>query len=93
MAVEVLSTFKMSRGTIDFHHADFIQFHVFSALHHMRLIEFSIHLGLYDTEFMRNPAYNALLISRSAGEPLSDAWQQLSSYPTYDPRWNKATAL
>lgn len=67
MALEVLAIFGISRGTIAFHHVDFIQFQVSFALHRINLTEFSIHLGLYDEEFTCTPAYDTLLTSRSVG--------------------------
>lgn len=59
----------------------------------MSLTEFSIHLGVYDTEFMRTPTYDALLTSKPVWEPLSNAWLWLSLSPTYDPCSTKATIL
>lgn len=93
MALKVLATFELSWGTIAFHRADFIQFQVFGKLHRMSLIEFSIHLGLYDAEFTRTITYDVLLTSRSVGKPLGYTWRRLSSSPVYDPSWTKATML
>lgn len=74
LAFEVLATFELSRITITFHRADYIQFQVFSALQRMSLTEFSDRLGLYDAEFTKTPAYDALLTSQQAGESAEEAW-------------------
>lgn len=63
LALKVLATFELSRGTMSFHRADIIQFQVFNTLLRMSLTEFSIQLGLYDIEFTQTPAYGPLLIS------------------------------
>lgn len=60
LELEVLFTFELSHGTIAFHRAYYIQFHIFRALHRMSLTEFSIHLGFYEAEFIRTPPYDAL---------------------------------
>lgn len=73
-AIKVSSTFEMSRDTINLHNANFIQFQDFGALHGMSLTEFSIHLGLYDAEFICISTYEALLTFRLVEEPLSDTW-------------------
>lgn len=62
-------------------------------MHRMSITNFSIRLGVYDAEFTRTPAYDALLISRLGGESLEDAWRRLNTDPTYDPRQMKATTL
>lgn len=68
LVLKVLATFEISWGSIAFHHTDFIQFQAFSLMHRMSLTHFSIWLGLYDIEFTRTPAYDALVTSRLAGE-------------------------
>lgn len=59
----------------------------------MSLIEFLVHLGLYDSELTQTPAYDELLISRPPGDSVKKAWSQLSTVAIYDPNWTKATTL
>lgn len=78
---------------MSFHRVDTIQFQVFSTLHRISLIEFSIRLKLYDAEFTQTPVYDSLLISQLTWEPLDDAWRRLSTDLTYDPHRSKDTTL
>lgn len=78
---------------VTFHLADFIQFQVYNALHPISLIEFSVHLGLYDSEFTWTLNYEELLIYRPPGDFLEEAWWRLSTALVYDPHLTKATNL
>lgn len=89
----MLATFELSRCIIAFHHGNYIQLQVFGTLQRMSLIEFSVQLGLYDTEFTRTTTYDALLTSWLVGESAEEVWQRLSTTLTYEPRQTKATTL
>lgn len=71
--LEVLSMFKLSKGTASFHRNDTILFQVFGTLHQMSLIKFSIRLGHYEAEFPWTLACDSLLIFLPIGESLEDA--------------------
>lgn len=93
LALEVLATLQLSRGTIKFHRAYTIQLQVFGILPKMSLTKFSIWLGHYDAELTRTPAYDALLISWPSGKSFKDAWHTLSTDSTYGPHQSQATYL
>lgn len=59
----------------------------------MSLTDLFVQLGLYEAEIARTPEYDALVISKPAGESLEDALRQLNTAPAYDPRRIKATTL
>lgn len=59
LTLEFLVTFELERGMISFHKTNTIHLQVFRIIHSMRLMEFLVHLGLYDDAFTLTLEYDA----------------------------------
>lgn len=88
---EVLTMFDMAKGQVSCHKDDQIQFQLYGVLHHMCYIEFTIHLSLYNSNFIQTSEYDVLLISGLHGEYQESYWSWISINSVINPHWLNAT--
>lgn len=70
LTLEFLGTIKLKRGMISFYRVNTFQFQLSGVMYHMILIEFFVHLGLFDEVFTQTTEYDALLIEQQVEESL-----------------------
>lgn len=84
VTLEMLSTFKVNRSLIGFSQPQAIQFQIFAEPRHLSYTDFSLLLGIYDTNFTVTEQYKELAINFPPGTIAEVVWLCLNKRRSYE---------
>ena len=90
---EVLSTFQLAGNSTDMDDPDTINFRVGGQYYNMSYAQFSVHMGIYNEEFVTSPDYALLARNFPRGFSTAAYWSALTHRGHYNPSRAKSSQL